>query len=654
MVASRFALTFNVGAIFMLDMNGPMGSMADKAAETKTSVYAVYRRLLGYAWTYKGRLTVSLLLAWVQALSFGAMFGCAGVAVNTLFSDESTFAARVSDAAKHLATWAPASVVQAFPDQAWMLYRHPVQAILALVVVLVGLTLLSGIARYFQEYFAGSIGAHIAVRLADEMYENMMRQSLRFFEQHSSGELLARLANDVFAVNRGLSGVFVKLMREPFKAVALIGYAFYTNFSLTLTCLIVLPPVGYIIVAIGRSVKRNAQRSLKKLSAMQTLAKESLSGMPIIKGFCMEPYEVGRMRVELRKLDRFLVKMVRADAAVGPLTELLLIAGLGGFLLLGAYYFVQKKIDPGDLFVLLGSFSVIFGSIRTLTNVNNQIQTSMASAERVFEYIDMKPEIVDAPDAVALPPLRESLCFNDVRFSYDGKTEVLCGIDLRIKKGEMVALVGFSGAGKSTLVKLLPRFYDVTGGSITLDGIDIRKATLESLRGQLSIVTQDSILFNESIRENIAHGRDDYSDERIRAAARAAHAEEFIAPLPEGYETSIGESGSSLSGGQRQRLAIARAIVKDPAILILDEATSSLDSESEQAIQKAMDEFVVGRTTLVIAHRLSTIQRADRIVVLENGRVAEMGTHRELIEKGGIYRRLYEIQFAASGEKAAL
>jgi subfamily B ATP-binding cassette protein MsbA len=278
----------------------------------------------------------------------------------------------------------------------------------------------------------------------------------------------------------------------------------------------------------------------------------------------------------------------------------------------------------------------------------------MASAERVFEYIDMKPEIVDAPDAVALPPLRESLCFNDVRFSYDGKTEVLCGIDLRIKKGEMVALVGFSGAGKSTLVKLLPRFYDVTGGSITLDGIDIRKATLESLRGQLSIVTQDSILFNESIRENIAHGRDDYSDERIRAAARAAHAEEFIAPLPEGYETSIGESGSSLSGGQRQRLAIARAIVKDPAILILDEATSSLDSESEQAIQKAMDEFVVGRTTLVIAHRLSTIQRADRIVVLENGRVAEMGTHRELIEKGGIYRRLYEIQFAASGEKAAL
>ncbi|MDX9974379.1 MAG: ABC transporter ATP-binding protein [FCB group bacterium] len=636
----------------MLDINGPMGSMADKAAKTKTSVSAIYRRLLGYAWQYKGRLILSLVFAWFQALSFGAMFVCAGVAVNTLFSKPDVFSQQVETAAGKLAEWAPPAVVQTFVDKAQILYQHPIQTILALVIALVALTLLGGIARYLQEYFAGSIGAHVAVRLADEMYENMMNQSLRFFEQHSSGELLARLANDVFAVNRGLSGVFVKLMREPFKAIVLIAGALWVNPTLTLSCLIVLPPVGYIIVSIGRSVKRNAQRSLQKLSAMQTLAKESLSGMPIIKGFCMEPYEVSRMRVELRKLDRFLVKMVRADAAVGPLSELLLMMGVGGFLLLGAVYVERGYIESGDLVYLLGAFGAIFGSIRSLTNVNNQIQTSMASAERVFEYIDMKPEIVDAPDAVAAPPLRDVLGFNDVRFSYDGQTEVLRGINLQVKKGEMVALVGFSGAGKSTLVKLIPRFYDVTGGSITLDGVDIRTVTQESLRGQISIVTQDSILFNESIRENIAHGKPDYTDERIRAAAKAAHAEEFIAPLPNGYETPIGESGSNLSGGQRQRLAIARAIVKDPAILILDEATSSLDSESEQAIQKAMDEFVVGRTTLVIAHRLSTIQRADRIVVLEDGLVAEEGTHRELIDKGGIYRRLYEIQFATAEQAA--
>lgn len=637
----------------MLDMNGPMSSMADKAAKTKTSIGAIYRRLLGYAWQYKGRLILSLVFAWFQALSFGAMFVSAGVAVNTLFSKPEVFNQQVEKAAEKLAQWAPATTVQALVDKAHILYQHPIQTILVLVIALVTLTLVGGIARYLQEYFAGSIGAHVAVRLADEMYENMMRQSLRFFEQHSSGELLARLSNDVFAVNRGLSGVFVKLMREPFKAIVLIAGALYVNPTLTLSCLIVLPPVGYIIVTIGRSVKRNAQRSLKKLSAMQTLAKESLSGMPIIKGFCMEPYEVSRMRVELRKLDRFLVKMVRADAAVGPLAELLLMMGVGGFLLLGAVYVERGYIESGDLVYLLGSFGAIFGSIRSLTNVNNQIQTSMASAERVFEYIDMKPEIVDAPNAVPAPPLRDVLGFNDVRFSYDGQTEVLRGINLQVKKGEMVALVGFSGAGKSTLVKLIPRFYDVTGGSITIDGVDIRTVTQESLRGQISIVTQDSILFNESIRENIAHGSPNYPEERIRAAARAAHAEEFIAPLPNGYETPIGESGSNLSGGQRQRLAIARAIVKDPAILILDEATSSLDSESEQAIQKAMDEFVVGRTTIVIAHRLSTIQRADRIVVLEDGLVAEVGTHRELIEKGGIYRRLYEIQFATAAEQAA-
>ncbi|MCC6487176.1 MAG: ATP-binding cassette domain-containing protein, partial [Candidatus Hydrogenedentes bacterium] len=271
------------------------------------------------------------------------------------------------------------------------------------------------------------------------------------------------------------------------------------------------------------------------------------------------------------------------------------------------------------------------------------------SAERVFEFIDLQPDIVDAPNAVALPALRNEIRFDDVHFSYDGKTEVLKGLSFQVHKGEMVAIVGFSGAGKSTLVKLIPRFYDVTSGSILIDGVDVRGVTQESLRAQISIVTQDTILFNESVRSNIAAGKDTYADERVMEALRAAYATDFVMRLHEGINTRIGESGGSLSGGQRQRLAIARALIKDPSILILDEATSSLDSESERAIQRAIEEFVVGRTSIVIAHRLSTIRRADRLLVLDEGRIVEQGTHDELLEQPeSIYRRLYEVQFAVS------
>jgi subfamily B ATP-binding cassette protein MsbA len=289
--------------------------------------------------------------------------------------------------------------------------------------------------------------------------------------------------------------------------------------------------------------------------------------------------------------------------------------------------------------------------LRKLSSVNNQIQTSVASAERVFEFIDMKPDIVEKPGAQMLPRLSEAIRLEDVHFAYKPGIEVLKGIDLDVRKGEMIALVGFSGAGKSTLVKLLPRFYDVTEGAVTIDGTDIREVTFESLRDQISIVTQETILFNESVRDNIAFGRRDYTDVQVREAAKAAYADAFIEALPEGYNTVIGESGATLSGGQRQRLAIARAIIKDPAILILDEATSHLDSESEQAIQKALAAFVQGRTTIVIAHRLATVQRADRIVVMDEGTIAEQGPHQELLASGGIYQRLYEQQLLTNSEK---
>jgi len=343
---------------------------------------------------------------------------------------------------------------------------------------------------------------------------------------------------------------------------------------------------------------------------------------------------------------------VKADAATEPITEFILVTGFAGFVMFSGYRVVSEKLDLGDLLQVYLALGFMLDPVRKLSAVNNMIQTSIASAERVFEFIDMKPTVVEAPDAIELPPLREHLRFENVHFSYDGQQEVFNGLDLEIRKGEMVALVGFSGTGKSTLVKLIPRFYDVNAGTVKIDGVDVRRATFRSLRDQISIVTQDNILFAESVRDNIAYGQAQYTEERVRDAARAAHATEFIENLPRGFETVIGESGGTLSGGQRQRLAIARAIIKDPSLLILDEATSSLDSESERYIQEALDRFVVGRTAVVIAHRLSTVQRADRIVVLDGGRVAEQGTHAELLARGGIYRRLYDIQFGVQ-EKTA-
>jgi subfamily B ATP-binding cassette protein MsbA len=317
------------------------------------------------------------------------------------------------------------------------------------------------------------------------------------------------------------------------------------------------------------------------------------------------------------------------------------------FVLFGAHRVESGELSAGQLSIVLIAIIACMDPVRKLSKVNVEIQVSLASAQRIFAFIDREPEIVDAPGAVALQPIEESLQFEQVRFGYTDETEVLRGIDLTVRKGEMVALVGFSGAGKSTLVKLVPRFYDVTGGSILIDGVDIRTGTLASLREQVGIVTQDTILFSESIRANITCGREEYTEDEVVRASKAAHAHEFISQLPAGYDTVLGEGGVGLSGGQRQRLAIARAFLKDPSILILDEATSSLDSESEKLIQEALAHFVVGRTTLVIAHRLSTVQQADRIVVLEDGQVREEGTHAALLAESGLYKRLYETQFGA-------
>ena len=625
----------------------------------KGSPWQVYKRLLGYVVEYKARLFVSIALAMVVAMSFGTiLFSVRSVVMLVLDKEEDvqkvidgtvekiqSVTAKMDD----ILRWSPSGLDTWYQDTVAAMRDDPFQSLVWLSVFILVVSVVSGLARFVQEYLAASISTYITIGLGVKMYNNIIHLPLRFYEQRTTGVIAARLSNDIFMAGRGLNNVFIKLFREPFKAIVCVSWAFYIDWELTLVGLCVLPPVAYVLIIIGRKIRKRVRRSLEKVASLLTVAKESIAGIQIVKGFCMEDYVGSRMEHEYIKLRREGLKMLKAEAAVGPATEFIMVLGLIAFVLISGYRVLYGDLLIGDLASLLLALAGTLDPVRKLASVNNAIQMSVASAERAFEFLDATSDITDVPDAVPLEPIQESLRFENVHFSYDGETEVLKGVSFEVRKGEMIAIVGESGAGKTTIAKLVPRFYDVDDGAITIDGTDLRQATLRSLRDQISIVTQESLLFNEPVAMNIAAGSGEYSEERIREAACAAHADGFIEALPQGYATVIGEAGGTLSGGQRQRLAIARALVKDPAILILDEATSSLDSESEQAIQQAIEEFVVGRTTIIIAHRLSTIQRADRILVLDKdqGRIVEQGSHEELLQRpDSVYRRLYEVQFA--------
>ena len=628
----------------------------------KHSAWHAYSRLVTFAWRYKMRLVTSLFFALVIAASFGAMLVAVGTIIRVTFYEPPAVVAEdatledpalklsrdvgdMTQTMRRVVGWGPDGLSDWVLAKAMSMRANRMRAIVIAAGLMLFLAFIMSVARFIQEYLAGSIGANITTDLGDAMYENLMRQSVGFFEMHSSGEILSRFTNDIFMVNRGLQGVFVKLMREPIKVGVFLAVALSVDWQLTLVGVCILPLVLYTLISIGKKMRSSVRRSLQKIAGMATVVNETIKGIAIIKGYNMESYEVARVKREIARLRKFLLRMVTLHAATGPLTEFLLVLGVVAFVLFSGSRVEAGLLDAGDLVQLYFALAMMLDPVRKLSDVNNLIQTSVASAERCFEFIDMKPAIEQAPDAVDIEPLRESIRFENVHFSYDGEREALTDITVEIRKGEMVALVGPSGSGKSTFVKLLPRFYDPTRGAVYIDGKDIRGATFASLREQMSIVTQDTILFAESIRANIAFGRDSYDDTRVRNAAGAAYADEFIRHLPRGYDTVIGESGCTLSGGQRQRLAIARAIIKDPALLILDEATSSLDTESERLIQEALDHFVEGRTTIVIAHRLSTIQKADRILVMDSGRIAEQGTMEELLGRDSLYRRLHDTQF---------
>ena len=487
---------------------------------------------------------------------------------------------------------------------------------------------------------------HLITEMRNRLYKHFNSQSLSYFHQKKSGELTSIIINDVANLRRALGTSFHQLLVEPINLLAFTVLLFIINWKLALISIVIVPISGITIITIGRSIRRKSRRTAAMIAGITNIITETFSSIRVVKAFAMEGYEVQRFFKETHKYFKLILRRAKLRLLASPITETLGV--MMGVLLLwvgGMEVLSGKGLTPEDFLRFILLLFAMMDPLRKLSNVNVELQAGAASAERIFAILETPPTIVDELDAVKIDTFKDKIQINDVSFKYESDDTVLKNISFEIKKGSAVALVGSSGAGKSTLADLIPRFYDVNQGAIEIDGQDIRHVTLNSLRRLMGIVTQETILFNDTVKANIAYGQKDVDDEQVIAAAKAANALEFIEELPKGLDTVIGEKGVKLSGGQRQRLAIARAIMKNPPILILDEATSALDTESERLVQEALETLMTDRTVLVIAHRLSTVTNADKIIVMEKGLIKEMGTHDELIQKNGLYSNLYNIQF---------
>ncbi|MBK9239256.1 MAG: ABC transporter ATP-binding protein [Acidobacteria bacterium] len=588
-----------------------------------------FRRLLGYAKPFRGRLALAVLAMLVYAAgSVGLM-----LIVRLIF-----------DLLTRLET-----------------QQLPVVTANQVAVALIAAFAIKGLGAYFSSYLMTEVGQRVVMDLRNRLFRHMLNQSAAFFSRRTSGQLISRITNDVSQVQTAAAETVADLIRESITVVGYAALLFYLDASLAVLCVATVPLVVYPLVRLGQRVRSTTRLSQEQQEHLTHVASEGLTGHRIVKAFRAEGREGARFAAVGEKLYRTNMRITAAMSALPPLMEF--IGGLGAA---GAVWYASVKIaniDPltgrgdlttGEFMSFLGTAFSMYGPIKKLSRVNAGLQQAIAAAQRIFEMLDTHSEVKERPGAAPLPPLRSSVEFRDVGFAYDDTPDkhILHHVSFTARAGQVVALVGLSGAGKTTLVNLIPRFYDVTEGALLIDGVDVRDVTLASLRGQIALVTQENVLFDDTIATNIAYGAPHASRDAIEAAAKAAHAHDFILEVEGGYEARIGERGQRLSGGQRQRLAIARAILTNAPILVLDEATSALDSESEQAVQAALVNLMRDRTTFVIAHRLSTVRHADLIVALEDGQVAELGTHDTLIDRaGGVYARLHALQMLDEREE---
>ncbi len=508
-----------------------------------------------------------------------------------------------------------------------------------------------GIFYYGQSYLVSYVGQRVVIDLREALFRKFQRMPLAYFDKMQTGEIMSYATNDVQALQSALVDKLIEFVTEGSVLVGSIVLMFYLDWKLTLITLITVPLVGQAMNIFGKKLKQSGTVIQQRLADINALLQESISAIRVVKSFVREEHEIARFHHQNELNFRAEMKNVQISSLLTPTVEFLAAITVTFILWIGGYEVINGEMTAGSLVAFLTYAVNLANPVKRIGRLYGVMQKAMAGADRVFDVLDMEEPIHDKEDAVALPDIEGHVVLKDVSFSYKEGVPALTGVSLEAKPGQMVAFVGPSGAGKSTITNLIPRFYDVTDGGIEIDGHDVRDVTLASLRSQIGIVPQETVLFSCSVRENIRYGRLEATDEEVEAAARAANAEEFIRQLPDGYDTDIGERGLNLSGGQRQRISIARAILKNPRVLILDEATSALDTESEKIVQAALDKLMVGRTSFAIAHRLSTILDADRIYVVDGGHIVQEGTHEELLAAGGLYKTLYDIQFKGEGEK---